>query len=199
MIFDFGGVLVTSPFELIRNMGNEAGHDGDEVLELMLGPYAEDTDHPWHRVERGEIPLTEYGAWLMQETQKRGITLPRRVMQEMQPHDAVIERAKQLRADGYVTAVLTNNAREVGDNWRAIVPVDELFDAVIDSCMVGMRKPNPEIYRYTADRLDVAIDRCLFLDDAPGNVLGAEVAGMTAILVGLEVAPALKELDALLA
>jgi hypothetical protein len=58
-------VLVTSPFELIRNMGNEAGHDGDEVLELMLGPYAEDTDHPWHRVERGEIPLSEYGAWLM--------------------------------------------------------------------------------------------------------------------------------------
>lgn len=190
---------MTSPFELIRNMGNEAGHDGDEVLELMLGPYAEDTDHPWHRVERGEIPLSEYGAWLIEETQKRGISLPRRVMEEMKPHDSVIERAKELRADGYRTAVLTNNAREVGDNWRAIVPVDELFDAVIDSCLVGMRKPNPAIYHHTAEVLQVPIERCVFLDDAPGNVAGAEAAGMTAILVGLDVAPALKELDAVLA
>jgi epoxide hydrolase-like predicted phosphatase len=188
-------VLVTSPFELIRSMGNEAGHDGDEVLELMLGPYAEDTDHPWHRVERGEIPLSEYGAWLIGECEKRGLTLPRRVLQEMEPHEAMVDRAKQLRADGYKTAVLTNNAREVGDNWRAIVPVDELFDAVVDSCMVGMRKPNPAIYHHTAEVLGVPTERCVFLDDAPGNVAGASSTGMRAIFVDLDIAPALAELD----
>jgi putative hydrolase of the HAD superfamily len=118
------------------------------------------------------------------------------MMQEMLPHDAVIERARELRADGYRTAVLTNNAREVGDNWRAIVPVDELFDVVVDSSMVGMRKPNPAIYAHTAEVLGVAAERCVFLDDAPGNIAGAEAAGMRAILVGLDVEPALRELDA---
>ena len=184
---------MTSPFELIRNAG------GDELLELMLGPYHEDTDHPWHKVERGEIPLAEYGVWLVEETQARGLELPKRTLQQMEPHDTVVERARQLRGDGYKTAILTNNAREVGDDWRAIVPIDELVDVVVDSCLVGMRKPNPDIYRYTADQLGVAIERCVFLDDAPGNVAGAEAVGMTAILVDLDVAPALAELDKLLA
>jgi putative hydrolase of the HAD superfamily len=191
-------VLATSPFELIRAAGAEAGHDGDEVLALMLGPYAEDTDHPWHKVERGEIPLAEYGAWLMQEAQTRGINLPTRVFQEMKPHDAVLERAAQLRADGYRTAVLTNNAKEVGDNWRAIVPVDDLFDLIVDSSWVGMRKPNPAIYTHTAEQLGVAPERCVFLDDAPGNVTGAEAAGMRGILVGLDIDAALAELDTVL-
>jgi putative hydrolase of the HAD superfamily len=192
-------VLVTSPFELIRNAGNEAGHDGNEILELMLGPYDEDTDHPWHQVERGEIPLADYGKWLIEEATARGFTLPSRVMQGMEPHEAMIERAAALRADGYRTAVLTNNAREVGDNWRAIVPVDDLFDTVVDSCQVGMRKPNPAIYTYTAEQLGVAPKACVMLDDAPGNIVGAEAAGMRAILVDLDIAPALAELDAVLA
>jgi epoxide hydrolase-like predicted phosphatase len=177
---------------LIRDAG------GDDLLELMLGPYDEDTDHPWHQVERGEIPLAEYGVWLIEETKARGLELPRQMLQQMQPHGVVVERARQLRAEGYRTAILTNNAREVGDDWRAIVPIDELVDVVVDSCLVGMRKPNPDIYRYTAELLGVAVDRCVFLDDAPGNVAGAEAVGMRAILVDLDVAPALAELDKVL-
>ena len=192
-------MLVTSPFELIRAAGKAAGHDGDEVLELMLGPYAEDTDHPWHKVERGEMPLTEYGAWLVAEAKTRSITLPSRVMHDMLPHDAMVDRAAALRAEGYKTAVLTNNAKEVGDNWRAIVDVGELFDVVVDSSEVGMRKPNPAIYLHTAELLGVAPERCVMLDDAEGNIVGARSVGMAAILVGLDVAPALAELDALLA
>ena len=192
-------MLVTSPFELIRAAGAAAGHDGDEVLEMMLGPYAEDTDHPWHRVERGEIPITEYGAWVMAEAQARGFSLPTRVMQDMVPHDAIVQRARALRDEGYRVAILTNNAKEAGDHWRAILPIDEMFDLVVDSSEVGMRKPNPAIYRYTAERLGVPIERCVFLDDAPGNVAGAQAAGMQAILVGLDVAPAISALDELLA
>jgi epoxide hydrolase-like predicted phosphatase len=192
-------VLVTSPFELIRAAGTAAGHDGDEVLELMLGPYAEDTDHPWHRIERGEIVLAEYGAWLVAEAKERGITLPTGVMHDMVPHDAMVARAAALRDEGYRTAVLTNNAKEVGDSWRAIVPVEELFDHVVDSSHVGMRKPNPAIYLHTAEVLGVAPERCVMLDDAEGNIVGARNAGMTAILVGLDIEPALAELDAVLA
>ena len=177
---------------MIRNAG------GDELLELMLGPYHEDTDHPWHRVERGEIPLAEYGVCWSRKPRARGLELPMRTLQQMEPHAAVVERARHLRGDGYRTAVLTNNAREVGDDWRAIVPIDELFDVVVDSCLVGMRKPNPEIYRYTAAELGVTPERCVFLDDAAGNVAGAEEVGMRAILVDLDVAPALAELDKIL-
>ncbi len=166
---------------------------------MMLGPYAEDTDHPWHRVERGEIPLSEYGGWLVAEAKARSITLPSNILHDMTPHEAMVERAASLRAEGYLTAVLTNNAREVGDNWRAIVPVDDLFDVVVDSCQVGMRKPNPAIYTYAAEQLGVAPERCVFLDDAEGNVAGAQAAGMRAILVGLDVQPALIELDEVLA
>jgi putative hydrolase of the HAD superfamily len=192
-------VLVTSPFELIRAAGAAAGHDGDEVLEMMLGPYAEDTDHPWHRVERGEIPIMEYGTWVMAEAQARGFSLPTRVMQDMVPHDAIVQRARELRDDGYRVAILTNNAKEAGDHWRAILPIEEMFDLIVDSSEVGMRKPNPAIYRYTAEQLGVAPERCVFLDDAPGNVAGAEAAGMHAILVGLDVEPAISALDELLA
>lgn len=191
-------MLATSPFELIRAGGVAAGHDGDEVLEMMLGPYAEDTDHPWHRVERGEIPLSEYGGWLVAEAKARSITLPGNILRDMAPHQAMVDRAGSLRAEGYRTAVLTNNAREAGDNWRAIVPVDELVDLVIDSSHVGMRKPNRAIYTYTAEQLGVAPERCVFLDDAVGNVAGAEAVGMRAILVGLDITPALAELDQVL-
>jgi epoxide hydrolase-like predicted phosphatase len=169
------------------------------VLELMLGPYAEDTDHPWHQVERGEMPITEYGAWLIAETHARGMTLPMRIMADMKPHDEMIDRVRSLRADGYRTAILTNNAKEVSDQWRSLLPVDELFDEVVDSSQVGMRKPNPAIYTYTADLLGIAPERAVFLDDAPGNVAAATAAGMRAILVGLDVGPALEELDAVLA
>jgi len=162
---------------------------------MMLGPYAEDTDHPWHRVERGEIPLSEYGGWLIAEAKARNITLPGNILHDMTAHDAMVERAASLRAAGYRTAVLTNNAKEAGDNWRRILPVDDLFDLVIDSSHVGMRKPNPAIYTYAAEQLGVAPERCVFLDDAAGNVAGAETAGMRAILVGLDIAPALAELD----
>lgn len=189
---------MTSPFELIRSAGSAAGHDGDEVLEMMLGPYAEDTDHPWHKVERGEIPLAEYGAWLVGEARSRNLTLPTRVFQDMQPHEAMVAKATELRAAGYRTAVLTNNAKEVGDGWRAIVPVDELFDLIVDSSMVGMRKPNPAIYTHTADLLGVAPAQCVFLDDAASNVAGAESVGMRGILVGSDIDAALTELDAAL-
>ena len=139
---------------------------------MMLGPYAEDTDHPWHRVERGEIPLSEYGGWLVAEAKARNITLPGNILHDMIPHDAMVDRAARFRADGYKTAVLTNNAKEAGENWRAIVPVDDLFDVVIDSSHVGMRKPNPAIYVHAAEQLGVAPDRCVFLDDARGQCGG---------------------------
>ena len=74
--------------------------------------------------------------------------------------------------------------REGSAAWRSLVPVDELFDVVIDSSEVGMRKPNPAIYHHALEALGgIPPDEAVFLDDSPGNVEGAERAGLHAILV----------------
>src|SRR5262249_32714140 len=75
-----------------------------------------------------------------------------------------------------------NNVREWEARWRAMVPVDELFDVVVDSGFVGMRKPDPAIYRLTCERLGVAPEACVFVDDVEPNCSAAADVGMTAVV-----------------
>ena len=200
VLFDFSGVLVDSAFDAFRSMSTD--DDSDAVLELLLGPYAEDTDHPWHRVERGELAIAEWFAATQAEADRRGIVLDFEQLgtwfSSLDARPAMIDAVRALRAEGYATAILTNNVREAGDAWRAKLPVDELFDVVVDSCEVGMRKPNPAIFALTLERLG-GIDpaRAVFLDDHPGNIAGAEQAGLATVLVA-DPLEALAELDALL-
>lgn len=203
VLFDFGGVLVTSPFHLIGAAGDATGVDPDVVLEVMMGDYAEDNDHPWHRLERGEISIHEYGSAFLAAVAERGLELDLSSLAsfygQLEVHAEVVETVRALRRDGYLTALVTNNVKEAGDSWRAKLPLEELFDVVVDSCEVGMRKPNPAIYHYALERLGgIAPERAVFLDDAEGNVEGARRAGLAAILVGPEPELALAELRALL-
>jgi putative hydrolase of the HAD superfamily len=205
VLFDFGGVLTAaSPFTLMGDIGADAGVPPEQVLELMLGPYHEDTDHPFHRMERGEISGVVWFAQAAEALAAVGVQLEPGhmlgVFQALGIHDVVVERVRALRADGYLTGIITNNAREAAAGWRAMLDVDALFDVVVDSSAVGMRKPNPAIYRHALDLLGgVAPERAVFLDDAEGNVTGARSIGMHAILVGADPVPALAELDRLLA
>jgi epoxide hydrolase-like predicted phosphatase len=204
VLFDFSGVVTTSAFGLIAALGETGGHSREEVLDLFLGPYDRDTDHPWHRVERGELAMAEYGAWLVPEAAARGISLDRAgggLLSQMEVQEPVVACIRRLRADGYKTALVTNNALELRERWRELVPLGELFDTVVDSCEVGLRKPDPRIYALTLERLGgVPPERAVFLDDHPGNVAGAEAAGITGILVPEDdPAPALAALDRLLA
>ena len=205
VLFDFNGVLTTSPFTLIGELGSGgSGLDPQVVLELMLGPYDEDTDHAWHRFERGEVTAAEYGLDLIERATAAGVELDfgnlREVMGRLVVHDVVVDRIRALRDEGYRTGLVTNNVKEASEQWRALVPVDELFEVIVDSSAVGMRKPNPAIFLHALDLLG-GIDPAasVFLDDAPGNVAGAQRAGLHAILVdAADPAPALAELDVLL-
>ena len=117
---------------------------------------------------------------------------------ELQVNDVMVDAARKLRADGYRTSLLTNNIAEGRDSWRPLLPLDELFDDVVDSSEVGMRKPNPMIYRLALDRLGgIEPARAVMVDDHPGNVGGARHVGMAAILVE-DPAVAVDELLALL-
>ncbi len=80
--------------------------------------------------------------------------------------------SRALRGQGYRTLLLTNNIREYSGQWRAKLPVDELFEFVIDSSEVGMRKPEPEIFRHTLDLLGCAAEEAVFVDDLPVSAAG---------------------------
>lgn len=203
VLFDFAGVITGSPWATIGDIGDESGVDPQVVLELMLGSYEEDTDHPWHRLERGEIELLVYAVDVRERAEAAGLDLDfdrlRSLMVDLPVHEQVVARIRRLRADGYRTAVVTNNVKEAGDQWRAKVPLDELFDVVVDSSAVGMRKPNPAIFHHTLDELGgIAAGAVVFLDDHPGNVAGAEKVGLRALLVD-DPDQALADLDAVLA
>lgn len=201
VVFDFSGVLVTSAFDVLASvLGDQLPKD--DALELLLGPYDEDTDHPWHRVERGEIGMGEWVSHINTIATERNLTVDWASMSaafgELQVQEVIVDRVRSLRSDGYRTALLTNNVKEGSDTWRALIPVDELFDVVVDSSAVGMRKPDPRIYLHTLELLGgVEPARAVFLDDHPGNVAGAQAAGLAAIVVA-DPADAVAELDALL-
>jgi putative hydrolase of the HAD superfamily len=91
------------------------------------------------------------------------------------------DAVRQVRAAGYRTALLTNISRDGDSMWRSLFPVDDLFDVVVDSSRVGMRKPDPRIFELTCERLGVAPQRCLFVDDLACNVDAAAELGMHVI------------------
>jgi len=201
VVFDLSGVVIASAFDAIADTVSGAA-SRDEALALLLGPYGEDTDHVWHQVERGEAPIAEWIAWVGAECEAAGITIDWEAFGSMlgrlTVHDVIVERVRSLRAEGYLTALCTNNVKEGSKAWRELVPVDDLFDAVVDSSEVGMRKPDPRIYRHTLDLIGVEDPaRAVFLDDHPGNVAGAERAGLAGLLVG-DPAEAVVALDRLL-
>jgi len=205
VLFDFGGVFTPSPFDGARDYGSAIGASPERVLELVFGPYHEDTDHPWHRLERGEIPLADARAAIVELGRVEGIDAdPFKLFASMAngprgAYDAMIERARSVRARGYRTALVTNNIVEFRDSWRKMVPADELFEVIVDSSAVRMRKPNPAIFRHTLELLGgIAPSECLFLDDAASNVEAAERLGIRGVLVKSDLRDALAALDALL-
>jgi putative hydrolase of the HAD superfamily len=203
VLFDFNGVLTSSPFDAMGALGEPLGVAPEVVLELMLGPYHEDTDHAWHRLERGEIAMLDYAIDLFARAEAAGLPLDfaslRGLMGELVVHELVVSRIASLREQGYRTGLITNNVKEIAAEWRELVPLADLFDVVVDSSEVGMRKPNPAIYHHALELLGgVPPDRAVFLDDSVGNVDGARRAGLHAIHVA-NPEDALRELDELLA
>ncbi len=189
VIFDFGGVFVDSPFTAVQSAAGDMGVAPEVMLATVFGPYDQDTDHAWHRLERGEITLELARSEIIVASLDAGLP-------ELDPiallmalggggiRTDMVEFCRSLRARGVATGLLTNNAAEFADFWRPLLPLDELFDDVVDSSEVGMRKPDPRIYELSLQRLGVAPERTAFVDDAPGNVEGARRAGLHAVLIG---------------
>lgn len=199
VVFDLGGVFTDSPFEALRQVGVGKGVTFDEAMDVVFGPYHADTDHPWHRAERGQLDLETCRAEIRAIGTERGVDID---LLDVLAHMAgggvrepMVEVVRRIRATGRRTALLTNNVAEFRPFWHDMLPFDELFDLVVDSSDVGLRKPDPAVYRHVLDGLGgVAFERSVFLDDYEGNVVAARALGMTGIVVDVDPMPAIDEL-----
>ncbi|MCG8590791.1 MAG: HAD family phosphatase [Proteobacteria bacterium] len=203
VLFDFGGVFTESPFHLLHSASRAADAPPERVFDIVFGPYDRDTDHPWHQLERGQKTLMEARNEILalgaQEDLETDLFQLLGKLGGSQPREAVVARTRALREAGFRTALVTNNVPEFREAWRRMIPVEELFHAIVDSSEVGVRKPDPAIYRLALEQLGVAPERALFLDDYEGNVRAAEAVGLHGLLVEADPGSALAALDRLLA
>jgi putative hydrolase of the HAD superfamily len=185
LICDFGGVLTTPLQEGFLAYQEESGVSLEELGKAMGRAAEEHGDHPLFVLERGEITEAEFRDRIEPHLED-GFDLARLralYFDHLEPNAPMIEFVRQLRGRGVRAALLTNNVREWEPLWRAKLPeVDELFEVVVDSAFVGLRKPDPAIYELTLDRLGgIDPERCVFLDDLDVNCEAARGLGMAAV------------------
>ncbi len=203
VICDFGGVL-TSPllggFVAVRV---RSGASVEELSAAMARVAAATGRHPLFDLEMGLIAESEFLRML--EDQLEGeVTLHgfRDVFfSALHPNQVLIDYMAELRGRGLRMAILTNNVREWEALWRAKLPqLDRTFEVVVDSAWVGMRKPDPEIYRLTVERLGDGLraEECVFVDDTDANCGTARSLGMHAVHF-VETDQAVAEVEAALA
>ena len=203
--WDVGGVFTSRPVDAVARVAAEHDLDSDDLFAAIFGPYHQDGDHSWHRLERGEISLKE--AWGAGELALAefgaSVTLAdffRGFSDDRVDRSVVTDTVRELSDDGVAMAIITNNVKEFsereGGGWHAMVPMDRM-GVVIDSSAVGMRKPNPAIYLHTLEELGVDPRNAAFLDDMPANVQAARDVGMHGIVVGADPEPAMTELRSL--
>jgi len=188
------------------------GVEGRAVAEaLAADPDAaeregETPDEPdWHLLEKGKLGVDEYFARLVDRAPEflgRPIDMDSyaRFWRSTAPgvHWMVVQKMRELKGRGIRIGLLTNNVKEFGDAWRAMFPIDELCEVVVDSSDVGMRKPEPEIYELICERMGIPPTNAIFVDDNPDNVAAARKLGMQAVHFKENPWAALEELDTLL-
>jgi epoxide hydrolase-like predicted phosphatase len=210
LIYDFGGVFVGSPFGAIRAYETRLGVDEGAVSSLLFGAsyvHGEgdgDAEHDWHRLEKGQITMAEWfeGVQLRAVETLPGVDLDLGAAFSSGSGTAIswemVHHVRRMKQRGLATAILTNNVKEYGGWWRSAIPLDEIIDIVVDSCEEGMRKPEPEIYLRTAERLAVDPAACVFADDLAENVDAARAVGMVGVHVPADVSVAILEIEQLL-
>jgi putative hydrolase of the HAD superfamily len=204
VISDFGGVL-TSPL----SDAFLAVQDGLDIpLEAygtaMAAAAAESGGEiPLFALERGQLTEAEFLAQLergLAGVLGREVSLQgfgEQLLGAMHPNEQLFDYYRGLRDRGVRMAMLTNNVREWEPLWRSMLPVDDVFELVVDSAFVGMRKPEPEIYALTLERLGLPAEACAFVDDLEINVDAARSLGMAGI-VHRDTAATVTKLDELL-
>ena len=187
VISDFGGVLTTPLIQSFMSFQDQTGITAEALGKAMQAATEANGDNPLFEMERGEITEVAFLETLTDQLEPLPGHRPQMhrfkeiYFEALEPNPSMIELMQELKATGYRMAMLTNNVREWEPWWRPMLPVDEIFETVIDSGFVGCRKPESKIYAIALDRIGLPAESCLFVDDVQVNCEGAERAGMTAV------------------
>ena len=190
ILFDYGGVYAYSPFEAVTELAVEMQLDADFLKTIVFGDMQQDTNHPWHRLERGEINLEQAREGIIAEGKKHQLDTD---IYQMFAHFANVDKSMRMslanktlewKQRGLKLAMVTNNLKEFS-HWRDTFPYDvkDVYDVEYDSCITGKRKPNPEVFLEVLEQLEVDAAEALFLDDHQPNVDAAAAVGIHAWLV----------------
>jgi putative hydrolase of the HAD superfamily len=186
VICDFGGVLTAPLVEAFLAVQEHSGASVDDLSGAMSRAAEARGRHPLVDLEKGLLSERAFLALLEAELDGE-VTLEgfrEAYFSALHPNRRMIDYMGELRGRGLRTALLTNNVREWEPLWRAKLPeLDETFEVVVDSAFVGTRKPEPEIYELTVERLGGGLTAraCVFVDDTDVNCEAARALGMTAV------------------
>ncbi|HEX2086269.1 MAG TPA: HAD family phosphatase [Solirubrobacteraceae bacterium] len=204
IISDFGGVLTTPLFGGFARAMEANGLGVEDLGHAMQRATERYGENPLFDFERGRLTEIEFFALLDEALAERiGRHVPLRDFAEhyfshLSLNHEMVDHLRSLRDErGLRLALLTNNVREWEPRWRSMLPVDELFELVVDSGFVGMRKPEAGIYELTLERLGLPGEACVFIDDLEVNCEAAREHGITPIRFE-STDQAIRELDALL-
>jgi putative hydrolase of the HAD superfamily len=187
IVCDFGGVLTTPLLASFAAIQDEVGISAESLGLGMREGLREGEEIPLFKLERGEI---SEDVFLDQLADGLETVLGHRphlhhfrhtFFGALNPNEPMIELMRELKASGLTMAMLTNNVREWEPLWRSMLPVDEIFETIVDSAFVGCRKPERRIYELTLERIGMPAEACLFIDDLSTNCEGAEAVGMRAV------------------
>jgi putative hydrolase of the HAD superfamily len=191
VLWDFGGVILSSPFEAFRAYEREANLPEDFIRTLN----ARNPDtNAWAKMERSEVPLPDFVALFEAEALEQGHKLDgwrvlRAISGDIRPQ--MVEALRRCR-NRFRVACITNNMKSgegpgmarSPDKAKAVAEVMTLFEHVVESSRLGWRKPDPRIYRHACDLLGVQPEHCVYLDDLGINLKPARAMGMRTIKVG---------------
>jgi putative hydrolase of the HAD superfamily len=199
VIFDFGGVLTTSPFEAFARFERERGLPADIIRRTNAANHLENA---WAKFERAEVDIEAFDQLFADESRALGAEVRGKDVLPLLAGDLRPEMVEALKRIGqnFKTGCITNNlpANAIGSaagRTLYIAEVMALFDHVIESAKIGLRKPDPRIYEMMVETLGVNPKNCIYLDDLGINLKPARAMGMTTIKVASG-AQAIAELEA---
>jgi putative hydrolase of the HAD superfamily len=203
IVSDFGGVLTSSVFDSFVAWQDATGIPLEALGKAMAEVAARSGANPLFELEMGRVSEAEFLGGLSRQLSSdlgRAVELDGfadRYLEHLDANPRMIEYMGALRERGYRLAICTNNIREWEERWRAKLPVDEIFEVVVDSSAVGTRKPQPRIYQITLEQLGVEPGAALFVDDLEVNCLAARELGMATVWFR-ETEQAIEEIEAAL-